>query len=184
MRAMKSKAKFSIGIDLGTTNGVLAYTAIADELAAAAPQVLPLPQLAAASTVEPRNMLPSFLYLATDAEAKGRAFDLPWAKNRDYVVGQFAQKQSADVPTRTVAGAKSWLTHSRVDRRAAILPWNAPADVPKVSPVEASRRFLEHMVAAWNAAHPEAPLAEQQVVLTVPASFDPAARDLTREAAL
>ena len=181
---MKSKATFSIGIDLGTTNSVLAYTAIADELAAAAPQVLPLPQLAAAATVEPRNMLPSFLYLATETEAKGRAFDPPWAKNRDYVVGQFAQKQSADVPTRTVAGAKSWLAYSKVDRRTPILPWNAPADVPKVSPVEASRRYLEHIAAAWNAAHPDAPLKDQQVVLTVPASFDAAARDLTREAAL
>ena len=179
---MKPDAKFSIGIDLGTTNSVLAYTAIGEELSP--PQVLPLPQLAAASTVEARGMLPSFLYLATEAEAQGRAFDLPWAKGRDYAVGQFAQKQSADVPARTVAGAKSWLAYSKVDRRTPILPWNAPADVPKVSPVEASRRYLEHIAAAWNAVHPDAPLTDQQVVLTVPASFDAAARDLTREAAL
>ncbi|HEX5104728.1 MAG TPA: Hsp70 family protein, partial [Pirellulaceae bacterium] len=81
-------------------------------------------------------------------------------------------------------GAKSWLCHSKVDRHQPILPWNAPADVPKVSPVVASRRYLEHLVAAWQHAHPEASIAEQLVVLTVPASFDAAARELTREAAL
>ena len=103
---------------------------------------------------------------------------------RDYAVGEFARRQGAEAPDRTVAAAKSWLCHSRVDRRQPILPWNAPAEVPKVSPVEASRRYLEHLVAAWEAAHPDAPLAEQCVVLTVPASFDASARELTREAAL
>ncbi len=88
------------------------------------------------------------------------------------------------MPDRTVGAAKSWLAHSRVDRHQPILPWNAPADVAKVSPVTASQRYLEHLVAAWNAAMPDAPLAEQHVVLTVPASFDAAARELTREAAL
>src|SRR6185436_7241901 len=77
-----------------------------------------------------------------------------------------------------------WLCHSRVDRHQSILPWGAPADVPKVSPVTASRRYLEHLIAAWEHAHPDAPIAEQQVVLTVPASFDAAARELTREAAV
>ena len=79
------------------------------------------------------------------------------------------------MPDRTVAAAKSWLCHSRVDRRQPILPWNAPAEVPKISPVAASQRYLEHMVAAWEAAHPDAPVAEQHVVLTVPASFDASA---------
>jgi molecular chaperone DnaK (HSP70) len=88
------------------------------------------------------------------------------------------------MPDRTVAAAKSWLCHSRVDRRQPILPWGAPAEVPKVSPVGATQRYLEHVVAAWEAAHPDAPLVEQQVVLTVPASFDASARELTREAAL
>ncbi len=83
-----------------------------------------------------------------------------------------------------MAGAKSWLCHTRVDRHQAILPWNAPDDVAKVSPVEASRRYLEHLAAAWNAAFPKAPLSGQTVVLTVPASFDASARELTREAAL
>jgi hypothetical protein len=174
-------AKFSVGIDLGTTNSVIAYTPLGGD-AVAPPRVLAVPQLVAAATVEPRDVLPSFLYLATEPERAG--LNLPWAKGREYAVGALAQKQSADVPTRTVAGAKSWLAYSKVDRRAAILPWNAPADVPKVSPVEASRRYVEHLVATWDAAHPDAPLREQRVVLTVPASFDAAARDLTREAAL
>jgi hypothetical protein len=179
---MKREAKYSIGIDLGTTNSVLAYTPLGAE--ATPPQIFPIPQVTAPATVEARDTLPSFLYLATDAEKTSKAFDVTWAKGRDYVVGQFAQKQSADVPTRTVAGAKSWLTYTRVDRRSPILPWNAPADVPKVSPVEAARRYVEQIVGAWDAAHPEAPMKDQQVVLTVPASFDAAARDLTREAAL
>jgi hypothetical protein len=179
---MTREAKYSVGIDLGTTNSVLAYTPLGAE--GTPPAIFPIPQVSAPATVEARDTLPSFLYLATDAEKASKGFDVPWAGGRDYVVGQFAQRQSADVPTRTVAGAKSWLTYTRVDRRTAILPWNAPADVPKVSPVEASKRYVEQIVGAWDAAHPEAPMKDQKVVLTVPASFDAAARDLTREAAL
>src|SRR5689334_8253519 len=107
----KTSARYAIGIDLGTTNSVIAYTPLGGDAPAAAPQVLAVPQLTAPSTVEARSVLPSFLYLGTDAEAKGLA--LPWAKSRDYAVGQYAQKQSADVPMRTVAGAKSWLAYSR-----------------------------------------------------------------------
>jgi hypothetical protein len=94
-----------------------------------------------------------------------------------------ARRQSAELPDRTVGAAKSWLCHSRVDRHQAILPWGAGDDVAKVSPVTATRRYLEHLVAAWESSHPEAPIAEQEVVLTVPASFDASARELTREAA-
>ena len=176
-------AKYAIGIDLGTTNSVLAY-ALRVEGAAPQVQLLSIPQLVAAATVEARSMLPSFLYLATEPESAGGAYDLPWEKGRRYAVGAMAQRQAADVPTRTVAAAKSWLAHSKVDRHQHILPWNAPQDVAKVSPVEASRRYLLQMVEAWTAAFPDAPLAQQQVVLTVPASFDASARELTREAAL
>ena len=129
-------------------------------------------------------MLPSFLYLGTDQEAGGGALDLPWSRGRHYALGALAVRQSADVPMRTVAAAKSWLAHSRVDRHQPILPWNAPGDVPKVSPVEASRRYLQYLVEVWGSVFPNAPFAEQQVVLTVPASFDASARELTREAAL
>ncbi|MBI3271757.1 MAG: Hsp70 family protein [Planctomycetes bacterium] len=175
-------AKYAIGIDLGTTNTVLAYASLADEQPKV--EVMPLPQLTAASTVEARPLLPSFLYLSTEAETKAGNLDLPWRKRPDHAVGAYAARQAADVPTRTVASAKSWLCVSRVDRRQPILPWNAPPEVPKVSPLDASRRYLEHVVAAWNAAFPDAPFVRQQVVLTVPASFDASARDLTREAAL
>ncbi|HEV3025494.1 MAG TPA: Hsp70 family protein [Pirellulales bacterium] len=175
-------AKFAVGIDLGTTNSALAYC----PLDAEAPRVelLNIPQLVAPATIEERPLLPSFLYLGTDADAKAKNFDLPWEKKREYALGELARRQSAEVPTRTVAAAKSWLCHSRVDRHQPILPWNAPADVPKISPVTASTRYLAHLAAAWQAAFKNAPLSEQQVVLTVPASFDPAARELTREAAI
>jgi hypothetical protein len=98
-------------------------------------------------------------------------------------VGEFARRQGAEVPHRVVAAAKSWLCHSRVDRHQPILPWNASTDVEKVSPVTAAQRYLEHLVAAWEHAFPDAPAREQHVVLTVPASFDASARELTREAA-
>lgn len=175
-------AQYVLGIDLGTTNSVLAYTSLEEEQ----PQVhlLGIPQLVAAGTVESRLALPSFIYLASAHEAGGGAYNLPWVADRDLAVGELARRQSADVPDRTVSGAKSWLAHSRVDRREAILPWNAPAEVRKISPVDASRLYLEHMIAAWESAFPDAPVAKQQVVLTVPASFDAAARELTREAAL
>ena len=175
-------AKYVLGIDLGTTNCVLAFVTLDAE----SPQVglLEIPQLVAANTVEGRTSLPSFLYLASDHEAASGGFDLPWAEGRRYGVGEFARRQGADVPQRTVAAAKSWLCHSRVDRRQPILPPGAPAEVEQVSPVTASQRYLEHLLAAWNARFPDAPAAEQIVVLTVPASFDAAARELTREAAI
>ncbi|MGA2258187.1 MAG: Hsp70 family protein [Thermoguttaceae bacterium] len=178
----KSTAKFILGFDLGTTNSVLAYA----PLEAENPEVelLALPQLVSSGTVESRTMLPSFAYLANPNEASGGALDLPWAKQRDFAVGEYARRQGAEVPDRTVGAAKSWLAYSRVDRHQPILPWGAPESVAKISPVTASQRYLEHMVAAWQELHPEAPVAEQLVALTVPASFDASARELTREAAL
>src|SRR5688572_19494636 len=133
--------KYAIGIDLGTTNSVLAYTSLGEKPQI---QILPVPQLVAAGTVETRNQLPSFLYVAPEAEQKALA--LPWNKGSAHAVGALAAKQSADTPTRTVAAAKSWLAYPKVDRRQPILPWNAPAEVNKVSPVEATRHFLKHLV--------------------------------------
>lgn len=173
-------AEFAIGIDLGTTNSVVAFAALA-EAESPEVQLLDIPQLVAAGTVEARPHLPSFLYLPTPQEEFGA---LPWKSKAKHVVGEYARRQSAEVPDRTIGAAKSWLAHHRVDRHQPILPWNAPADVPKISPVAASTAYLEHLVAAWNQQHPKAPLAKQQVVLTVPASFDASARELTREAAL
>ncbi|MGO8689320.1 MAG: Hsp70 family protein [Thermoguttaceae bacterium] len=175
-------AQYILGIDLGTTNSVLCYTPL--EAAEPRIEVLPIPQLVAAGTVEARTMLPSFIYLASRHETGGGALDLPWAQGRDFAVGEFARRHGAEVPERTVGAAKSWLAHSRVDRHQALLPWGAGGETPKISPVTASRRYLEHLVAAWEAAFPQAPAAGQIVVLTVPASFDASARELTREAAL
>ena len=174
-------AKYIIGIDLGTTNSAIAYAPLEGEQ----PDVKlhPIQQLVAPATVESRNLLPSFLYLASKQEGATGAYDLPWATGRDFAIGEMARRQSAELPDRTVGAAKSWLCHSRIDRHQAILPWGAGEDVSKVSPVTATRRYLEHLVSAWDHAHPEARLAEQHVVLTVPASFDASARELTREAA-
>lgn len=173
-------ARFVIGIDLGTTNSVVAYATLDAE----SPQIalLAIPQLVDEYTVETSTALASFCYLAS--EDPGDRLDLPWAKGRRYCVGEFARRNSAEHAERTVSAAKSWLSHGRVDRHAPILPWQTPAQVEKCSPVAASQLYLEHLIAAWNSAKPDAPLSEQQVVLTVPASFDAVARELTREAAL
>lgn len=175
-------AKFVLGIDLGTTNSVLSYASLDAE--AVEVKLFDIPQLVAAGTTESRTALPSFTYLATEQEASDGTLNLPWTASRSFAVGEYARGRAAEAPDRTVGAAKSWLCHQRVDRRQPILPWNAPDDVGKISPVDASQRYLEHLVAAWENAFPDAPVADQQVVLTVPASFDPVARELTREAAI
>jgi molecular chaperone DnaK (HSP70) len=176
-------AKYVIGIDLGTTNSVVAYAPLDAERPDV--QLLAIPQLVAPGTVESRTSLPSFAYLPPEGQAGDKAFALPWSKKPgDCIVGELARRQSAESPDRTIGSAKSWLGHSKVDRHQPILPWNAPDGVAKLSPVTVSQRYLEHLIAAWHHAFPAAPIGEQQVVLTVPASFDASARELTREAAL
>lgn len=178
-------AKYAIGIDLGTTHSALSYLSLeATEGRGAQQAVLPVPQLAVPGSVEPRQLLPSFLYLAAAAEFPPGSLALPWNKKAEDVIGEFARTHGAKVPTRLVSSAKSWLCHPTVDRRAAILPWQAPADVSKISPVTASTKYLEHLRHAWDTEFPKEPLSKQEVVLTVPASFDAAARDLTLEAAV
>ena len=178
----ETSAKYSVGIDLGTTNSVISYTPLDGDQATCG--VMEIPQIVDRGTIENRKSLPSFTYLATDAEAQGGVCDLPWCPGSDYIVGEYARRQSADSPDRTVGAAKSWLCHSKVDRHSRILPWQAPEGNPQISPVDASQRYLEHIAEAWDTAFPDALLAEQIVILTVPASFDPAARELTREAAV
>jgi molecular chaperone DnaK (HSP70) len=173
-------AAFLVGIDLGTTNTVVAFASARSDVE---PEILPIPQLVTATEVASRAMLPSALYAPIDAERLADpGGDAPW------VGGEYAKRRGAEVPGRQVASAKSWLAHGAVDRRASILPWGAGAvdtetEAPRISPVDASARYLEHLRRAWDAAHPGAPLAEQEVVLTVPASFDETARELTLEAA-
>ncbi|HUC84916.1 MAG TPA: Hsp70 family protein, partial [Candidatus Acidoferrales bacterium] len=177
-----SQPSLIVGIDLGTTNCAVAS---ADAAQGADAPVLDfaIPQLQRIGMVATLPLLPSCLYVSGEHELPPGSVQLPWGESPKLVVGAFARWQGARVPGRLVASAKSWLCHAGVDRSAPILPWGAPAEVARISPVKASASLLAHLAAAWNAAHPEAPLASQEVVITVPASFDEAARALTVEAA-
>ncbi len=168
--------RYHVGIDLGTTHTVVAF---ASEGGCEEARVLPVSQLVSAHETEALRLLPSFLYTPTDGESVADPWqELPW------VVGQFARHRGQEVAERLIASAKSWLGHAGVARRDAILPWGADAaETPKISPVEASRRLLSHLARVWQDSFPGRPLAEQSVVLTVPASFDEVARELTVEAA-
>jgi molecular chaperone DnaK (HSP70) len=172
-------ATFHIGIDLGTTHTVLAFAPVAG----GAIQVFPIPQTTAAGEVTARPLLPSLRFHAAEGALSPADLLLPWPSDEPAVLGTFARELGQQVPGRLVASAKSWLSHPAVDRTAAILPWGAPDEVPKVSPLEASASYLRHLRLAWDQAHPDAPLAKQQIVLTVPASFDEGARQLTLQAA-
>jgi hypothetical protein len=180
------KATYTIGIDLGTTNSALAFAAIPanpDPFAEAKVQVMAIPQLANPGEVREEDLLPSFLYLAGSSDFPAGSLALPWDPHRSFVVGQLAQKRGAENAGRLVSSAKSWLSHSGVDRTSLLVPFRAPEGVEKISPVEASRRYLEHLCQAWNSRMTDAPFSEQQVLVTVPASFDAVARELTLEAA-
>jgi molecular chaperone DnaK (HSP70) len=169
----------AVGIDLGTTHTVVAW---ADLDGSGAPRVFPIPQLVAPAEIEARPLFPSCLY----APVPGEAVADPWGEG-PWVSGELARRRGAEVPGRLVSSAKSWLCHPGVDRAAAILPWGAAeddGDLPRISPIDASARYLGHVRRAWDAAFPGDPLARQEVVLTVPASFDEVARELTLEAAL
>jgi molecular chaperone DnaK (HSP70) len=174
-------ARYIVGIDLGTTNSAVAT--VDTRARRRAILSIAVPQLVAEGRVVERPTLPSALYRAGEHDVPAGALALPWAEDRREVVGEFARVQGARVPARLVTSAKSWLTHAGVDRTAKILPWGVPDDLPRISPVSASARILGHIRAAWDAVHPGEPLAEQEVVLTVPASFDEVARELTVEAA-
>ncbi|SDC13918.1 Molecular chaperone DnaK (HSP70) [Massilia sp. PDC64] len=178
-------ARYAIGIDLGTTHSALSYVDLQASDGEKADQgVLGIPQLSAPGTVEALPLLPSFLYLPHPDELAPGELALPWTNGQAApVVGEMARSRGAGTPIRLVSSAKSWLSHPSVDRRAAILPTDAPEEVERVSPLAASTRYLEHLKAAWNAAHPDAPFERQAVTVTIPASFDPAARELTAEAA-
>ncbi len=177
-----SDPKYLVGIDLGTTN--CAVASVDPAHGPEAPVVdLPIPQLQRVGEVAPRSLLPSSIYIPAEHELPPEMRRLPWGGPDWAVVGELARWQGARVPGRLVASAKSWLCHEAVDRTAAILPWGAPPDVKRISPVEASALFLQHMRKAWDFAHPDAPLEQQEVIVTVPASFDEVARSLTVSAA-
>ena len=167
-----------IGIDLGTTNCALSWR----DLTEGSADVVPIPQLTAPGTVEERFLLPSFLYLAKEGEFPAGALALPWDKKLPYSAGEFARAHGAKVPTRLVASAKSWLSHTGVDRNGALLPWQAPPEVERISPVEASARYLKHLTGAWTTSR-KSDVDSEEIIITVPASFDAAARELTMQAA-
>ena len=185
MSQSNEDARYAIGIDLGTTHSALSYVDLqASDGEKTADGVLPVPQLTAPGTVEALPLLPSFLYLPHPDELAPGELALPWSTGGETAIaGEMARSRGATTPIRLVSSAKSWLCHPGVDRRAAILPHDAPEEVTRVSPLEASTRYLQHLRQAWNAAHPEAPFEQQSVTVTIPASFDPAARELTAEAA-
>ena len=178
-------ARYAIGIDLGTTHSALSYVDLeASDGEKTAHGVLPVPQLTGPGTVEALPLLPSFLYLPHPDELAPGELALPWStEGETTIAGEMARSRGATTPIRLVSSAKSWLSHPSVDRRAAILPSDAPEEVTRVSPLEASTRYLQHLRRAWDQAHPEAPFDAQQVTVTIPASFDPGARELTAEAA-
>jgi molecular chaperone DnaK (HSP70) len=177
--ATETPSRFLVGIDLGTVNSALAWIDLAaegdpvDSLS-----VMPVLQLVAPGELDELPLLPSSAYLPGAHELPPSATQLPWGKPAA-VVGELARAQGARVPGRLISSAKSWLSHAGVDRTAAILPWGAPEEVPRLSPVDASALYLSHLRQAWALRHPDAPLEAQEVVLTVPASFDEVARELT-----
>jgi molecular chaperone DnaK (HSP70) len=178
MPALPSRARLAVGIDLGTTHTVVAW---APRDGSAPPRIFPIPQLVTTTEVAARSLLASFLYAPIAGEIAADPWgDAPW------IVGELARRRGGEVPGRLVASSKSWLCHRGIDPTAAILPWDASeedTDLPRVSPVDAAARLLRHVAQSWNQAFPDHPLAQQEVVLTVPASFDEVARELTLEAA-
>ncbi|QQX85900.1 Hsp70 family protein [Cupriavidus necator] len=179
-----SEARYAIGIDLGTTHSAVSYVDLAaSDGEKTSQRVLPITQLTAPGAVEDLDLLPSFLYLPHASELAPGDLALPWNAGRDFAVGELARSRGAATPIRLVSSAKSWLCHPGIDRRSPVLPNDAPPEVTRVSPLEASVRYLTHLREAWDQAHPEAPFGEQDVTVTIPASFDPAARELTAEAA-
>ena len=178
----QAPSRYVVGIDLGTTNSAVMY--VDTQQSPWQVQLLSLPQLVSPGQVEARDTLPSFHYQAAAQEMAAGAMRLPWQQDeRPWVVGVMARDEGTKSPGRLIASAKSWLCHSGVDRHAELLPWQGAADVERLSPVKASARFLGHIRDAWNAQFPTQPLADQEIVITLPASFDEVARELTIEAA-
>lgn len=175
-----------IGIDLGTTNSALAA---ASDDAPAQPQLIT--QVVGPGEIAERPTLPSFLLLPSEQEVSPAQLQLPWSGPMRYAVGTFARERGAELPHRLVSSAKSWLCNPAIDRTAQVLPFRgaqreldeAMQGGERVSPVNASARYLAHLRAAWDDANPDEPADEQEVLVTVPASFDPVARELTVVAA-
>ncbi|MCF8128662.1 MAG: Hsp70 family protein [Deltaproteobacteria bacterium] len=183
----KPDATYVVGIDLGTTNSVVAFTeARADGETDSHIRIFRIPQLVAAGSLGKSSTLPSFLLLPGPHDVAENGLALPWDPQSDTAVGTFARDRGAEIPMRMIASAKSWLCHTGVDRNKPILPWEGPDDRKKLSPVEASAAILRHIREAWNYTFAQNDshlcLEHQEIFLTVPASFDAVARNLTAQA--
>ena len=177
-----------IGIDLGTTHCVLSYTeAQIDEQEEPDIFIFEISQIVAPGEIKSQPLLPSFIFLPGEHDVPDGSLALPWNSELDIAVGEFARQRGAEIPNRLVSSSKSWLCNSGVDRTKPVLPWESPPDTRRVSPVEASSLLLNHIRDAWNheiaAADSESLLENQEIYLTVPASFDAVARELTVKAA-
>jgi hypothetical protein len=176
--------RYIIGIDLGTTNCAVAYTdTFAEQDNSPEIRVFPVPQTVNPGQVEEKNLLPSFSYQVASDEFPEGSLNLPWEQEPGCVVGTFARERGTEVPHRVISSSKSWLSTMGVDRTAPLLPWGSDKDVPHISPIEASSRLLKHIRDAWNHVNPDCLLESQEIYLTVPASFDATARELTVQAA-
>ncbi len=178
--------QYVIGIDLGTTNCALALAepgAISDPHWLPEVKLFPVPQLVNPGEVREESILPSFLFLPGPLDFPAGSLALAWDPEPAFVVGRLAQNRGVENVGRLVSSAKSWLSHAGVDRTSPLLPLNAPEGVKKISPIEASRVYLEHLRRAWDSKMPDAPFEKQQVLVTVPASFDAVARELTLRSA-
>ncbi|EOK5709922.1 Hsp70 family protein [Vibrio parahaemolyticus] len=181
--------RFLVGIDLGTTNTVVAYCEITDNLEQSEVSLFDIDQLIGPGEVVRKPLLPSFRYHPAVGQISPSDLTLPWDNEpvagdiNNVIVGEWARELGAKVEGRQVSSAKSWLSHQAVNRNSDILPWAGAQDVDKVSPVIASASYLNHIRQAWNYRHPSNKLEDQDVVVTVPASFDETARKLTLEAA-
>ena len=180
--------EFIIGIDLGTTNSIVAYTEIAasDERPPEI-RIFDIPQIVANGVVENRRILPSFIFQPAAHEISDGRIALPWDKENKCIVGEYARQRGAEVPQRLISSSKSWLSNGNIDRNQPVLPWDGPEDIPKLSPVTASALILQHIRDAWNhrmsSGDERLSIDHQEILLTVPASFDAVARELTIKAA-
>lgn len=180
----KQPSRYVVGIDLGTTNSAVTY--IDTEETPWKIRVLAIPQLVAAGQTESLDTLPSFYFqpVPTGDPRSNDQLRLPWDKKSPaFCVGGYARDETARTSGRGIASAKSWLCHTTVDRTAALLPWQGAGDVKRLSPVDVSAQYLKHIRKAWDQQFPQMPLADQDIVLTLPASFDEVARELTIKAA-
>jgi molecular chaperone DnaK (HSP70) len=178
---------YIIGIDLGTTNSVAAYALANPDEAQNPIRIFEIPQIVALGAVEDRSMLPSFILVPGGADIPNGAMSLPWDSDNHTAIGTYAQKRGAELPGQLISSAKSWLCHTLVDRNKPILPWEGTDEAVKLSPVQASAKILGHIRDAWNFKMAQGDdslrMELQDVYVTVPASFDAVARELTVQAA-